>query len=178
MKLPSHRSLRLLADTEGHKASVKSSAFWPARKKAELYNTHTTENVKFHRGQTLAPAVSRVLNVSLGCKSPSTLCFKALASPRDGSACSPLIGWAWLWACARSMLFPSAAPCFQVVSTTPGASSCPGILKCRRRAWGTLGQEYVEKCLWTDVIKDFLYFQEVLSSGNCVLPSYPGCTRG
>lgn len=64
----------------------------------------------------------------------------------------------------------TAAPCFQVVSTTPGASSCPG----RHRAWGTEGQECVERCLWPDTIKVLRCLREVVSSGNCVLLSYPG----
>lgn len=60
----------------------------------------------------------------------------------------------------------TAAPCFQVVSTTPGASSCPGRPKCRHRAWGSRGQGCVERCPWSDTI------------GICIVPFYPGGMSG
>lgn len=92
----------------------RAMLFWPACEKAEL-QMPTTENVKFHREWTSAPAASRSMTLLVRCskcifrlQQPLGSVFQGSGFPRGWP--SRLAAWAWLWSRSRSLLFPQPLP--------------------------------------------------------------------
>lgn len=79
-----------------------------------------------------------------GLSGPLLLCVPRPQLPQGQPSPSP--AWAWPVSVCQTHNVSMAAPYFQVVSTLPDTSPCPGSPRANARPRGTQGQEYVERC--------------------------------